>query len=97
MDSVLEELPKLTDRQAQALVYILDFFSENRHAPTHREINRAMGTAATTAAPFVEPLVKKGYLVRNDGVRRNIKPTRRAQEWMQWRRREATQQLNLQI
>jgi SOS-response transcriptional repressor LexA len=71
----LEVLPALTENQAKCLALIFNFYREHKHFPTHREIMRAMGSSATTAAMFVDPLVEKGYLTRAPERGRNIRIT----------------------
>ncbi len=75
-----DELPWLTDRQLQTLMWIADFWTANRHAPTHREIAAGLGGSQRTgtAAPFVNPLIAKGYLERTDAGLRNLRLTERA-------------------
>ncbi|MFC3125124.1 LexA family protein [Pseudoroseomonas globiformis] len=74
----LDELPHLTPRQREVLAWICRYWSSQRHAPTQREIAEGMGTSGHTAAPLVEPLLKKGYLQRTEAAVRNLRPTPRA-------------------
>jgi SOS-response transcriptional repressor LexA len=71
----LEVMPALTKNQAKCLEFIFNFYSEHKHFPTHREINVAMGSAASTAAMYLDPLVEKGYLTRAPERGRNIRIT----------------------
>ncbi|MBK4723403.1 hypothetical protein JJL56_31625 [Azospirillum sp. YIM DDC1] len=77
-----EELPFLTARQMEALTWVVRFWRAHRYGPTQREIAAGMGASSrtATAAPFVDPLVAKGYLEKTSAPSRNLKPTRRAIE-----------------
>lgn len=79
-DPLLKVLPPLTQNQARCLQYILDYFLENRYYPTHREVAREMGVRSNTAEMYLQPLVAKGYLVRERGRQRNIRLTQEALE-----------------
>lgn len=72
----------MTPRQLDALAWVCRFWALRRHGPTQREIASGLGasTRTATAAPFVDPLVAKGYLERTAAASRNIKPTPRAAE-----------------
>ncbi len=71
-------LPPLTEKQGKCLEYILNYFIEHRYYPTQREVARAMKIASTNAEVHIEPLERKGYLVRDSGKRRNIRLTQEA-------------------
>lgn len=73
----LKILPALTKTQRECLLYIFNYYSENLHFPTHREITKAMGSTSFTAAMYLDPLVEKGYLKRTGKGReaRNIRVT----------------------
>ncbi len=81
---VIQELPHLTQRQLDALVWVCRFWAVHRHGPTQREIASGLGASSrtATAAPFVDPLVAKGYLERTSAPSRNIRPTNAAFEKM---------------
>jgi DNA-binding MarR family transcriptional regulator len=74
----LRPLPPLTERQAECLVYLFKYFSEYRYYPTQREIAKKMNLKTNSAATFLEPLRKKGYLEKEPGKNRNINLTRAA-------------------
>jgi DNA-binding MarR family transcriptional regulator len=74
----LKSLPPLTVRQAECLVYLFNYFSEYRYYPTQREIAKKMNLRTNSAATFLEPLRKKGYLEKEPGKNRNINLTRSA-------------------
>jgi DNA-binding MarR family transcriptional regulator len=76
----LKVLPPVTDRQGKCLIYILNYLIENRYYPTQRELALAMGVRSNTAEMYVQPLVAKGYLVREPGKQRNIRLTQEALE-----------------
>jgi DNA-binding MarR family transcriptional regulator len=80
VDQLPEPLPMLTDKQARTLEYIFNFYIAHRDYPTHREIAAALKIKSSNAMPFVNPLIKKGYLERIDGPRRNIRLTSQALE-----------------
>lgn len=73
----LKILPALTKTQRDCLVFIFNYYAENLHFPTHREITKAMGSSSLTAAMYLNPLVEKGYLKRTGKGRtaRNIRVT----------------------
>ena len=76
----LKSLPPLTERQAECLVYLYNYFLEHRYYPTQREIVKKMNLKTNSAATFIEPLRKKGYLEKEPGKRRNISLTHMAIE-----------------
>ncbi len=76
----LKVLPPVTERQGKCLEFILDYFLENRYYPTQRELARAMELRTNTAEMYLEPLEKKGYLVREPNKQRNIRLTGEALE-----------------
>jgi DNA-binding MarR family transcriptional regulator len=74
----LRSLPPLTERQAECLIYLFNYFSEYRYYPTQREIAKKMNLKTNSAATFLEPLRKKGYLEKEPGKNRNINLTHSA-------------------
>jgi len=74
----LRSLPPLTERQSECLVYLFSYFSEYRYYPTQREIANKMNLKTNSAATFLEPLRKKGYLEKESGKNRNIHLTHSA-------------------
>ena len=76
----LKVLPPLTKRQAECLSFLFDYFSERRYYPTQREITKRMNLKTNSAATFLEPLYKKGYLKKEPGRSRNINLTPSALE-----------------
>lgn len=73
-------LPPLTEKQAKCLEFILAYLIKNRFYPTHREIAAAMGIRSSTAEMYLEPLERKGYLLREEGKQRNLRLTPEALE-----------------
>lgn len=73
-----EPLPVLTEKQARCHTYIYNYFARNRDYPTHREIAEGLDIQSTNVQPYLEPLVKKGYLKRKENSKRNIRLTKRA-------------------
>jgi DNA-binding MarR family transcriptional regulator len=68
-----QELPHLTDRQFTILKYIYTYYSNHRYYPTQREIAKGTKISSTNCGPYIEPLVKKGYLERRTLTRgRNL-------------------------
>jgi DNA-binding MarR family transcriptional regulator len=68
-----QELPHLTDRQFTILKFIYNYFATNRYYPTQREIAKGTKISSTNCGPYIEPLVKKGYLERRTLTRgRNL-------------------------
>jgi SOS-response transcriptional repressor LexA len=80
MNEVLKELPYLTRRQLDTLAWIWRYWVAHSHAPTQREIAAAMGASSrtATAAPFIDPLVAKGYLLKTSAASRNLTITAQA-------------------
>lgn len=80
----IDELPALTSRQIDALTEIYRYWEKHRHAPTQRELSAALGAKGSTAAPWVNVLEDKGYVLRSPPRgRRNIRLTRRGVEKLQ--------------
>lgn len=74
-------LPPLTDKQAQCLKFIHDYFVAHRYYPTQREVAGAMSLQSSTAETYLEPLRRKGYLhKRVRRQRRNIRLTPKARQ-----------------
>lgn len=71
----LEPEPRLTSRQAECLKFIWTYFERERQYPLAREITTAMGIQSSTAASLLDPLVKKGALVRVTKGPRNLRIT----------------------
>ena len=78
IDEELKPLPPLTKRQKECLLFIFDYFSENHYYPTHREVARQMDIKTNSAATFLDPLEKKGYIMKGPGKNRNIQLTKAA-------------------
>lgn len=65
----------LTERQREVHEYILRYFKRFREAPTRLQIQMAMGFKSPNAAQcYVNVLVKKGALTRQEGKHRGITP-----------------------
>ncbi len=74
-------MPYLTDRQLHCLQYIADFYVAKGYYPSHREIVGEMGLRTATAATYLEPLLRKGFIRRVERARsRNIRLTKLALE-----------------
>lgn len=77
----LTVLPPLTEKQAQCLKFILEFFVQHRYYPTQREVATAMDLQSSTAESYLEPLRRKGYIARKvKRQRRNIRLTSKARQ-----------------
>ncbi len=80
----LKALPPLTEKQAQCLKFIHDYFLENGLYPTQREVADAMNLQSSTAETYLDPLRRKGYLHRSARKqRRNIRLTPVARQLFQ--------------
>ncbi|HOJ42739.1 MAG TPA: hypothetical protein PK800_01335 [Syntrophorhabdaceae bacterium] len=75
-DEDLKPLPPLTEKQEECLIYVFNYFIENRYYPTQREIAQHMKLKSNSAAIFIEPLIKKGYIEKEPGKNRNIHITK---------------------
>lgn len=74
-------LPPLTEKQAQCLKFIHDYFLEHGLYPTQREVADAMNLQSSTAETYLDPLRRKGYLHRRARKqRRNIRLTPMARQ-----------------
>ena len=77
-------LPPLTEKQAQCLHFIHDYFLKHRFYPTQREVAEAMHLQSSTAETYLEPLRRKGYIHRRaKKQRRNIRLTPIARQKLQ--------------
>lgn len=74
-NSTLKVLPILTDRQAECLIYIFEYFVRHRFYPTQREIAQEMKLRTNSAETHIVPLIKKGYITKELGQRRNLRLT----------------------
>jgi hypothetical protein len=76
--SKTEPLPDLPRRLRETLVFVASYFRTYQRYPTQNEIARGIGLSKKTssAAGYIEPLVRKGYLSKSrSGGRRNIRLT----------------------
>lgn len=70
-----ETLDKLTKRQAAVLDFIIDRIDEDGYPPTIREIGDHLGIKSTNGVnDHLKALERKGYLEREDGKSRALKP-----------------------
>ena len=73
-----EPIPELPKRLKETLMFIAYYFKNYKQYPTQFEIARGIGLSepTKTAAGYVEPLIKKGYLSKtNDSGKRKIRLT----------------------
>jgi SOS-response transcriptional repressor LexA len=75
MEDPFQVLPPLTEKQGKCLEFILNYFLEKRYYPTRREVAIAMEVSSAAAEAHLEPLERKGYLVRESGRQRNMRLT----------------------
>lgn len=52
----------LSSRQKQVLIFMFSFFSSHNFYPTQAEILRELGLRGRSAQPYLDALVKKGYV-----------------------------------
>jgi len=72
----------LTDRQAEALEFILAHIAEHQHPPTWREIAAHMGIASTNGVnDKLRAIRRKGYMMMGDNQHRSLVVTHSAQGW----------------
>jgi predicted transcriptional regulator len=75
-EGALKALPPLTEKQAECLKFVLNYFIEHKFYPTQREVAAAMNINSKTADSYFVPLIRKGYLKKErPGSRRNIELT----------------------
>ncbi len=68
------ELESLTSTQRETLKYIINFIYENRNAPSYREIMENFGLKSTASAhERVKKLEEKGWIYKEEGVKRAIR------------------------
>lgn len=70
----LSSLPPLTDRQAELLRYIWEYWVQYRFTPTQREMCTHMSINSNNAGTHLNALERKGYIQRGNG-RRNVSIT----------------------
>lgn len=74
-------LPDLSPRQKSALTYIFQYRRERRNYPLASELALALGLKSVSSTTYIEPLIKKGYLVRDTSIgRRNLRLTEKGLE-----------------
>lgn len=61
-------IPKLTDRQKDLLLYICEYLGNENEIPTHLQICRHLNVKTNNAGPYLNPLAKKGYLEKAEGI-----------------------------
>jgi len=67
----------LTERQKEALSFIIDYVEETGYPPTIREIGDELGIKSTNGVnDHLKALEKKGYLERQTGKSRALRPLR---------------------
>ena len=92
---MIGQLPILTDRQLSLLTYLYKYLNENRYMPTRREIAQHLDLNSDNSTPYVNALIKKGYLQKTgERARRNIVLTEAAYEKLSL---ENLDQLNFEI
>ena len=65
----------LTEKERKILDYITVAFSEKGYAPSVRDIQHAVGVRSTaTVYAYIEKLVEKGYLRKDNGKSRSLRP-----------------------
>lgn len=61
-------------RRRESLLFIIRFIIENKNSPSYREICSAVGISSTsTAARDIDSLAEGGYLLKEEGQRRNLR------------------------
>jgi len=82
MPDLLEPLLALTERQADVLLYIGQYFALNRELPTHAELRAHLQLGErTNVAPYLRQLIDRGYLEKTGAqVRGRIKLTQQGIE-----------------
>ena len=70
-------MPPMTDRQRALLVFCARYWAEKQYLPSHLEMRDFLGIKSNNATPYVNALVRKGYLIREAGLgkQRNLKLT----------------------
>lgn len=77
--AVSDELKKLTKRQSAVLDFICAQIEDEGYPPTIREIGDHLGIKSTNGVnDHLKALERKGYLEREDGKSRALKPLHRA-------------------
>ena len=65
----------LTEKQKEILDYIRNFYIHNGYSPILKEIAEKLGTSnISTAQYYLDQLIQKGYLTKNENKERGITP-----------------------
>ncbi len=66
---------ELTERQAQVLAFIKDFYAEKRYPPSFKEIADHIGvTSSNAVAGHIKALEKKGFINYTKNIARGVVP-----------------------
>lgn len=74
---VVNKQRPLTPRQKQVLDFISEFIEEHEYPPSLQEIASHFNKSISTAQHYVDELLTKGYLEKEENVARGITPTER--------------------
>lgn len=62
----------LTDRQAEILAFIQDYWNENGFSPALRDIGIMFGITFRSVQDHLKAIQKKGYIRKTPGIARSI-------------------------
>ena len=62
-------MKELTDRQMQALDFVLSYIQKNNMPPTLVEVGAQLGITPVAAANILDAMAKKGVITRGSGTR----------------------------
>ena len=70
-------MPPLTERQETLFRYMAHYWAKNQYLPSHREMTKCLGLKSNNATPYVNGIIKRGYLMREENIGRirNLKIT----------------------
>lgn len=61
-----------TKAEKQVWLFVFNYIHDNNYAPTQEEIAKGLRRTRGVVLWLLSSLERKGYLVRKDGIRRNI-------------------------
>lgn len=79
--NLLEPLLALSERQADVLLYIGQYFATNRELPSHPELRAHLQLSErTNVTPYLKAMIDRGYLAKAPYVRGRVKLTEKGIE-----------------
>ncbi len=73
-------IKKITTRQREALQFLCDYQAQHGYPPTIQELADAMEVTKTSAHEFIQQLIRKGYVEREEHLARGLNILRHPEE-----------------